>query len=68
MVVDLPAPLGPKKPNILPGLASKLIPFTAFCVPKFLDNSLTFMLNLFNAYVSKLKFFIVSIIIKLFTC
>jgi hypothetical protein len=33
MVVDLPAPLGPKKPTISPVGILKLIEFTAVCLP-----------------------------------
>src|SRR5271167_35656 len=34
IVVVLPAPLGPKKPNISPGATAKLMPSTAVASPK----------------------------------
>lgn len=34
-MVVFPAPLAPSNPKIWPGRASKLIPFTAFTVPRF---------------------------------
>jgi len=40
MVVDLPAPLGPKKPST-PKPALKEISLTAFCVPYILVSSFT---------------------------
>lgn len=33
MVVDLPAPFGPRKPTISPSFTEKEILFTAFCCP-----------------------------------
>jgi hypothetical protein len=33
MVVVFPAPFGPRKPQILPGVTVKLISFTAVTVP-----------------------------------
>ena len=33
MLVDLPAPLGPRKPLMVPGATSKLMPSTAVKVP-----------------------------------
>ena len=42
MVVDFPAPLGPKKPKISPSLTSKLTPFTArISLSKTFTRSLT---------------------------
>src|SRR5208283_1659464 len=41
MVVDLPAPFGPRKPNISPGRASRLMWSTAVKLPKRLTRSLT---------------------------
>src|SRR5271157_81220 len=41
IVVDLPAPLGPRKPNISPGCASNEIWSTATKSPNFLTRSLT---------------------------
>src|SRR5436305_5393315 len=41
IVVVLPAPLGPRKPNTSPGATSKLTPRTACTSPKSLTSSLT---------------------------
>src|SRR6202012_5352764 len=41
MVVDLPAPFGPRKPKVSPAATSKLIPRTASISPYFLVSSLT---------------------------
>src|SRR5438094_7713969 len=41
MVVDLPAPLGPRKPNVSPGGTSKLMPRTASKSPKRLPRPST---------------------------
>ena len=41
MVVDLPAPFGPRKPNVSPVATSKLMPRTASMSPYRLVSSLT---------------------------
>src|SRR6266576_6655706 len=41
IVVDLPAPFGPRKPNVSPGLTSKSIPRTASISPYRLVSPLT---------------------------
>src|SRR5438105_9952752 len=43
MVVDLPAPFGPRTPKISPGRTSRSIPRTASTGPKFLTRSCTEM-------------------------
>src|SRR5512147_1819703 len=43
MVVDLPAPLGPRKPKISPFCTAKLILSTALKVPKWRERFLTTM-------------------------
>ena len=43
MVVDLPAPLGPRKPKISPRLTSKLMLSTAMKSPKCRERFLTTM-------------------------
>jgi hypothetical protein len=42
IVVDLPAPLGPRRPNTSPLFTSKLMPSTAAIFPKFLYKFSTF--------------------------
>src|SRR5690606_20894206 len=41
MAVDLPAPFGPRKPRMRPGLASKEMPFIACCIPYVFVSSST---------------------------
>jgi hypothetical protein len=41
IVVDLPAPFGPRKPNVSPGLTSKSMPRTASISPYLLVSPLT---------------------------
>src|SRR6202522_1262454 len=41
MVVDLPAPFGPRKPNVSPAATSKSMPRTASISPYFLVSALT---------------------------
>src|SRR2546429_4406767 len=41
IVVDLPAPFGPRKPNVSPAATSKSMPRTASTSPYFLVSSLT---------------------------
>src|SRR6476661_934530 len=43
MVVDLPAPFGPRKPKISPGRTSRSMPRTASTGPKFFTSSCTEM-------------------------
>jgi hypothetical protein len=58
MVVDLPAPLGPKNPSTSPFCSAKDISFTAILFPKFLDKLIASRVEraIFFAYNSFLLF------------
>lgn len=49
-VVLLPEPFGPKKPQILPGITSKLISSTARKFPKFLTRCCAQMTGVFDIF------------------
>jgi hypothetical protein len=55
MVVDLPAPLGPKKPRTSPRPISKEIPSTARFAPKCFVNSRTLIMSFAGFYQRALR-------------